>query len=136
MKNLEEKKEKIWNALDFINEIDQIEDLNDGSLTEEDYQNHDVAQKDIWEVLKTMSYEDTNKLADDIFATAPRALHLLCNRGTEQAWKISTLTHRYIELEEERRKKNPPLSLAEIKALKKSVDINSVEKDPFGDLPF
>ena len=52
--NYTEKKEKIWAALDFINEIDQIEDYDHGSLTEEDYQNHDAAQKDIWEALKTM----------------------------------------------------------------------------------
>ena len=127
--NYTEKKEKIWTALDFINEIDQIEDYDHGSLTEEDYQNHDKAQKDIWEVLKTMSYAEIIKLADDIFAQAPRALLLLSDRGTEQACTISLLTHRFIELEEEERKKNPPLSPEEIREKLQSLD-------PFDDLPF
>ena len=135
--NYTEKKEKIWTALDFINEIDQIEDYDHGSLTEEDYQNQDTAQKDIWEVLKTMSYEDIEKLANETYAIGPRVLQLLINGGTEQAYEISTLTHRFIELEEERRKKTPPLSLEEIREkIQSSNKIDTVEEDPFADLPF
>lgn len=125
--NYSEKKEKIWTALDIIGDVDLAEDHY--VVTPKHYVNEEKAQIEIWEALKSMSYEEVLTLANETYAIGGRALQLLSDRGTEQAWAISILCHRFIELEEERRKKNPPLSLEEIREKIQS-------NDPIDDLPF
>lgn len=116
-----EKKEKIESALGIIWEVDLAEDQRDE--TPQDYENEEKAQQFIWSVLKTMTYEERQKLADEIYSEDPHNLYLLANRGTEQAFAINTLTRKYLELESMDSKSGSP----------KVIDLHP--KDPFADLP-
>ncbi|MDA9893349.1 hypothetical protein N9V60_03980 [Flavobacteriaceae bacterium] len=123
--NYTEKKEKIESVLNIVLDVDNAEDMVDE--TPEDYIDLKEAQQVIWGVLKTMSYEEIQKLADEFYSCHYRMLELLAHRGTRQAFAISTLTRRYLELEAKHSRLGSP----------KIIDLNAkVEEDPFGDLPF
>ncbi|MDB4014732.1 hypothetical protein N9483_00020 [Flavobacteriaceae bacterium] len=105
---LKEKTEKIWELIQIIENVDDAEDHQEAN--EKDYENESKAQEQLWKILETLSFNEIQKLADDLYTRKftliglgrKNGLHILCTRGTEQAFLINNLSRRLFELESNR----------------------------------
>ena len=105
MIHLKEKTEKIWELIQIIENVDDAEDHQEAE--ENDYENESKAQEQLWKILETLSFNEIQKLADDLYTRKftliglghKNGLEILCTRGTEQAFLINNLSRRLFELE-------------------------------------